>query len=151
MGTGMQHNIARRLVKSELSITAYHGTVWNLLTADWFETLDPLEVCRALEFNEDVETARGRCLDTRDFDPGEVEIIFRAKIDLDKAERHGDEIWVLDPAAISEQQARAVMANDQWTDWMDSGDLRLHLLRINGLLPDEALASALSVAIDMIE
>lgn len=127
------------------SITAYHGTVWNLLTGDWFKTLDPLEVCRALEFNEDIETARGRCLDARDFDPGEVEIIFRAKIDLSKVERHGDEIWVLDPTAISEQQVRAIMADDQWTDWMDSGDLWLHLLNINGLLLEEAMASALLV------
>lgn len=137
--------IARRLSKTGApSITAYHGTVWNLLTGDWFRTLDPLDVCKALEFSEDMDTARGRCLDVRDFDPGEVEVIFRAKIDTGRAERHGDEIWVLDPVAISEQQARAVMAGDQWTDWMDSGDLWFHLLEANGLLSDEAMVALLS-------
>ncbi len=138
--------IASRLVKvGAPSLTAYHGTAWNLLTSDWFETLNPLEVCRALEFSEDIETARGRCLDSRDFNRGEVEVIFRAKIDLDKAERHGDEIWVLDPTAVSEQQARAVVGDDRWTDWMDSRNLWVHLLGANGLLPPpDAIPSALS-------
>lgn len=144
---GIVGRIARALSGTGApSITAYHGTVWNLLTGDWFETLDPLEVCRALEFNEDIDTARGRGLDARDFDQGEVEVIFRAKIDLARAERHGDEIWVLDPTAISDQQARAVIGDDRWTGWMDSADLWHHLLDINGLLPGEAAAAALAAA-----
>lgn len=146
---GIVDRIARALKTGAPSLTAYHGTAWNLLTGDWFETLDPLEVCRALEFSADVDTARGRCLDARDFDPGEVEVVFRAKIDLARAERHGDEIWVLDPAAVSEQQARAIVGDDRWTDWMDPGDLWIHLLGANGLLPaDTTMASALSEGYD---
>ena len=138
----------RKSIRCASSMTAYHGTVWNLLTGDRFETLDPLAACRALEFSEDIETARGRCLDAMDFDQGEVEVIFRAKIDLDRVERHGDEIWVLDPSAVSEQQSRAVMGDDQWTEWMDPGDLWLHLLDINGLLPVLSVSFALLAGYD---
>jgi len=148
---GIVDRIASALKTGTPSLVAYHGTVWNLLTGDWFETLNPLEVCKALEFSEDMDTAHGRCLDARDFDQGEVEVIFRAKIDLGRAERHGDEIWVLDPSAVSEQQARAIVGDDQWTDWMDSGDLWTHLLSINGLLPGEAMVSALAAARRMID
>ncbi len=146
---GIVDRIASALKTSSPSIDAYHGTVWNLLTGDWFEKLDPLEACRALEFSEDMYTARGRCLDARDFDKGEVEVVFRAKIELGRAERHGDEIWVLRPDAVSETQARAIVGDDQWTGWMDPADLWCYLLKLNGLLPQgDEIAIILLAAAD---
>lgn len=112
--------------------------------------LDPLDAHRALEFNADFDAAKRCCAVLRDFDLGEIEVVFQARIDLDNAHRCGDEIWVMDPDAITEQLARATVGYDEWTDWMNPPDLWADLLRRNGVKETAVLVISLGAAADAI-
>lgn len=118
------------------TIAAYHGTIWNVARGLWFPEADPLVARHALEFRTDLDEARMRALDLRDYDSGEIEVVFRADVDLDRADRHGDEIWVMDPSALSAQMARAVLEDDRWTDWMPPAELWIYLLDTFKIEPD---------------